>query len=151
MTEDLPLRRSPTRRRFLLAAAASLAAATGAGAAFAWLGRRYHGLPVKLEKLRQRLIRAAYDDLPVAAAITRHFDYLRLDPAGVERFAREYEAWLAGQRGTESVDLAFNRYLLSTDFFVHGADEGRVVRYLRFADPYRSPCGNPFIRLVGDR
>ena len=37
-------------------------------------------------------------------------------------------------------------YLLSSDFFVNGADESRTVRYLGFYDPLRA-CSNPFARL----
>jgi hypothetical protein len=36
-------------------------------------------------------------------------------------------------------------YLLSSDFFVNGADAGQLVRYLRLYDPVRA-CGNPFAR-----
>jgi hypothetical protein len=36
-------------------------------------------------------------------------------------------------------------YLLSSDFFVHGADESRTVQYVNLYDPMRA-CGNPFAR-----
>jgi hypothetical protein len=34
-------------------------------------------------------------------------------------------------------------FLLSTDFFAHGADESRPLGYAQLYDPYRSPCYNP--------
>jgi hypothetical protein len=37
-------------------------------------------------------------------------------------------------------------YLLSSDFFINGADESRVVRYLGYYDPIRA-CGNPFAQF----
>ncbi len=39
-------------------------------------------------------------------------------------------------------------YLLSSDFFINGADEDRIVRYLGTCDPLR-PCANPFARPIG--
>jgi hypothetical protein len=36
-------------------------------------------------------------------------------------------------------------YLLSSDFFVHGADESRTIQYVNLYDPMRA-CGNPFAR-----
>jgi hypothetical protein len=36
-------------------------------------------------------------------------------------------------------------YLLSSDFFQHGADESRIVRYVALFDPLRA-CDNPFAR-----
>lgn len=38
-------------------------------------------------------------------------------------------------------------FLLSSDFFVTGADESRIVRYRSLYDPMRA-CGNPFARPV---
>ena len=34
-------------------------------------------------------------------------------------------------------------FLLSTDFFAHGADESRPLRFVQLYDPYRAPCYNP--------
>ena len=34
-------------------------------------------------------------------------------------------------------------FLLSTDFFAHGADESRPLGYAQLYDPYLSPCYNP--------
>jgi hypothetical protein len=40
-------------------------------------------------------------------------------------------------------------FLLSSNFFVTGANESRVVRYLGLYDPMRA-CGNPFARPAFD-
>lgn len=45
-------------------------------------------------------------------------------------------------------DNVVSEYLLSTDFFHHGADERRPIQYVTFYDPMRSPCRNPFARQV---
>jgi len=44
-------------------------------------------------------------------------------------------------------DNLASTYLLSSDFFINGADESRLVRYRSYYDPMR-PCGNPFARPV---
>ena len=87
-----------------------------------------------------------YPHLPVAERIRRHFDYLTIDEAGLERFVREYERTfgaveldnVAGNR------LLYTKFLMSTDFFMNGQDETRPVRFVALHDPYVSPCWNPF-------
>lgn len=76
----------------------------------------------------------------VAAAIRDHFHYLDLDPEGVERFVEDWER-IRGRIVPERVPAM--KYLLSTDFFMHGADEKRTVHYVTVFDPYASPCFNP--------
>jgi hypothetical protein len=44
-------------------------------------------------------------------------------------------------------DPIISTYLLSSDFFIHGSDESRVIRYVAFFDPMRA-CSNPFARPV---
>ena len=129
----------------------SFAAGCGFAGAFAWITRRHQGVTPKVEAARRRLIRAIYGDLPLALAITRYYDYLRLEPADVERFAREYEHWQRAEELREPIEDTFGRFLLSTDFFLHDADESRPVRYLRLHDAYLTPCGNPFLRTPTTR
>lgn len=40
------------------------------------------------------------------------------------------------------------QYLLSSDFFVKGFNLLQQVRYLRYYDPYTSPCTNPFAKFT---
>ena len=47
-------------------------------------------------------------------------------------------------------DNVVTRFLMSTDFFQHGADENRPVRYLAFYDPPTTACQN-FVARVRDR
>jgi hypothetical protein len=143
MSHDLVAGRPPTRRRFLLTAAGAAAAFGGTGV-FAWVTRRYQGATAKAEQLHRRVIRAIYAEQPLAQAITRHYDYLELEPGAAERFARDHEAWRAAGGGPEPIDQVFTRFLLSTDFFLHRGAAARPVRYLRFYDPYLAPCANPF-------
>ncbi|MGO8858689.1 MAG: hypothetical protein ACLQO1_23775 [Steroidobacteraceae bacterium] len=46
-------------------------------------------------------------------------------------------------------DNLISTYLLSSDFFLNGADESRTVNYVAYYDPLR-PCQNPFARLAVD-
>jgi hypothetical protein len=77
-----------------------------------------------------------------------HFPYLDLEPAGVARFLSDYERYESRfvARSPLPVDV-YTRYLLSTDFFQHGADESRQIQYVGFYDPYVTPCLNPLARL----
>ena len=86
-----------------------------------------------------------------ATTVRRLLPYLRLDEDGLARFAQDLlardqhmllrrasagdaqaEAWLGQQ------------FLLSSDFFWHGADEAKTVGYRTYYDPYELPCANPF-------
>lgn len=46
-------------------------------------------------------------------------------------------------------DNLVSTYLLSSDFFLNGADESRTVKYVGYYDPLR-PCQNPFARPAID-
>jgi hypothetical protein len=110
----------------------------------------------------------------IAMVIRKRLAYLRLDEAGVQRFARELaakndianyklRALVAAGRlysgvsypGYNAISNAIRKgedrivtvYLLSSDFFVMGADEGRTVHYLQLYDALRA-CSNPFARPV---
>ena len=79
-----------------------------------------------------------------AARLRAHFNYLDLDPAGVDLYFADCRRY---QRGfSPRLPLAadvYTRYLLSTDFFQHGADESRRIHYVGFFDPSVTPCSNP--------
>jgi hypothetical protein len=110
----------------------------------------------------------------VAALIYDRLNHLPLDPAGVDRFAREYVARYGAFAasvhhrrtlgGTFRIDavrrllpqerqqalLSFERklisyYLRSTDYFQ--TTRPREVRYVAFADPYEVGCANPLAVL----
>ena len=44
-------------------------------------------------------------------------------------------------------DNVVTKYLPSTDFFLHGADEFRDLSCLSVYEPHRAPGRNPFARL----
>lgn len=81
-----------------------------------------------------------------------HFDYLDLDSAGVEQYFADYQRSrpMFSRRLPLSQDV-HTRYLLSTDFFRHGADESRRIHYVGFYDPYVTPCNNPLAGFEGER
>jgi hypothetical protein len=73
-----------------------------------------------------------------------HFSYLTLDNAGVEQFFTDHRRFRGDlPRHARLPSDAYTRYLLSTDFFRHRADESQIVRYVGFYDPDNTPCGNP--------
>lgn len=110
----------------------------------------------------------------VIAILRRRVGYLRTAPGSFERFANEYLAYKAQHREQLArlsiialpftyvtlyrwlplghwlrrlEDNVVGKYLLSTDFFIHGADESRRVEYLSFYEPHLAPCRNPFAHL----
>jgi hypothetical protein len=105
--------------------------------------------------------------------VRKRLDYLTLDPEGLEIFARDMAALHVNSKGRlqtlaligpayvrfplssghnrfayllrHGEDRIVSTYLISSDFFVNGMNESRVVRYLGLPDPLRA-CGNPFAR-----
>jgi len=142
-----------TRRKFLLGGMGIIAVAGIGGLTFGRMGA----------------------ESEIAALVRRRLSFLRLNDAGVRAFAKDQVAALLAKRPswnrwkyhflamfTKSFtqygssndhrtriqrieDNLATTYLLSSDFFINGADESRTVEYLGLYDPLR-PCGNPFAR-----
>jgi hypothetical protein len=115
----------------------------------------------------------------VAHGVRKKLPWLKLDDAGVREFAKAHVAELLAKRPTWyrwkyhfhqlfvhpaarwgiSTDTRSRRdrlednfatiYLLSSDFFVNGSDESRLVKYVALYDPMRA-CGSPFARRPSD-
>jgi hypothetical protein len=110
----------------------------------------------------------------VVMVLRKRLNYLTLDEAGVWQFARDCVTRMpvssaklriiaaiapiysrlptspdtyAGSLTRFGEERIVTRYLLSSDFFVGGADEQRVVHYLAYFDALRA-CSNPFARPV---
>jgi hypothetical protein len=146
------------RRRFLaVAGGASLASVAAVG------GWRYV---------------SASDAEAIVAVLRRRLHFMRLDERGLRAFAADLAArrlvssrrlHLLGAAGPLYVNLPMpagrgalaselqhgeervvSLYLLSSDFFLNGADEMRPVGYLAFYDPLgdERACVNPFARPV---
>ncbi|MDH4043250.1 MAG: hypothetical protein OEY20_13970 [Gemmatimonadota bacterium] len=111
----------------------------------------------------------------IRSLVARRLYFLDLDPAGLDAFARDAMAdpqlpfpkhmhvrrWFFSLYSRVPVRLfpllpardrlaglearVVQKYLLSTDFFLQGADESVTVRYRAYFDPYRRPCVNPFL------
>jgi hypothetical protein len=60
-------------------------------------------------------------------------------------FQRFYRSTDKRSRLARLEDTLISTYLLSSDFFLNGADESRTVNYVAYYDPLR-PCQNPFAR-----
>jgi hypothetical protein len=113
----------------------------------------------------------------IVSHVRRRLSFLKLDEAGLHAFAKDQVAALLAKRPTwnrmkyhflsiftksfskydhssdrrsrveRMTDGFASTYLLSSDFFVSGANPAEVVHYLSLYDPLR-PCGNPFARPV---
>jgi hypothetical protein len=113
----------------------------------------------------------------IVSHVRRRLSFLKLDEAGLRAFAKDQVAALLAKRPTwnrmkyhflsiftktftkydrsndrrsrmeRMTDGFASTYLLSSDFFVNGANPANAVRYLSLYDPLR-PCGNPFARPV---
>lgn len=95
-----------------------------------------------------------------ARVVEKKLDYLQTSEEDRERFARDFaveapmaEGRLAGRdrwsgaRVEALEERICAAFLLSTDFFRNGADEGRPVRYLALYEPTKIGCVNPFARF----
>ncbi|HEX2341287.1 MAG TPA: hypothetical protein VHI98_12485 [Vicinamibacterales bacterium] len=77
-----------------------------------------------------------------------HFDYLELDPDSVRSYFADCGRYRHGfSRRLPLAPDVYTNYLLSTDFFRHGGDESRRVRYVGYYDPAVTPCNNPLARF----
>lgn len=115
----------------------------------------------------------------VIAVLRKRLDYLKLDEQGLHAYAADLVARKSVSSGklrsiaaagpvyahldVSSFANPFTRelrhgeerlvslYLLSSDFFLNGADETRMVRYRGYYDPVGqlSPCSNFFSRPLG--
>ena len=114
------------------------------------------------------------DQTAIIKVIYKRLAYLKLDEAGVRRFATD----MAARKAISSLrlrvldaagglytrlsptpggkidralrhgeDRIVTQYLISSDFFTHGADKSRTVNYPGYYDPL-VPCNNPFARPV---
>jgi hypothetical protein len=139
----------PSRRQIIAGVLGSLAAVTG------WRYWRSNEEEAILLVLHKRL------------------DYLQLDPQGARAFAADLVSQhllspmrlkligavaplynRIGLNGHDALqetirhgeERVVSNFLLSSDFFVNGADTDRIVRYLGFYDPLKG-CSNPFARF----
>ena len=113
----------------------------------------------------------------IASILRRRLSFLTLDQDGVRAFskdqatailAKKIPTWNRLRYHFGAVGPSFNRFyrstdrrsrvarledtlvstfLLSSDFFLNGGDESRMVKYIVYYDPIR-PCQNPFARPV---
>jgi hypothetical protein len=78
------------------------------------------------------------------ARLQAHFDYLDLDAGGVRQFFADVARFnpAFSPRRPLGPDI-HTQYLMSTDFFRHGADESRRIQYVAYYDPSVTACRNP--------
>jgi hypothetical protein len=79
-----------------------------------------------------------------------HFDYLDIDPAALIAFFQDVRRYSANFSATLPLGPHLHtQFLLSTDFFMHGADEARLLKYVGYYDPNMVVCNNPLARFDG--
>jgi hypothetical protein len=115
---------------------------------------------------------AGRDQSAIAKVLYKKLPYLRLDEDGVSRFAGDIASKgivssfrlhvidaadglythhplspdsRLGRLIRHGEDRVVTQYLMSSDFFINGADKNRTVRYLGYYDPLVA-CNNPFAR-----
>lgn len=131
-------------RRNWLKLSLCAAGVSASGSALAW----HH---------RDRIKTLQADD--VESFLRDNFSYLRLNISSDEfaKFHSGYEElhgkvprrwWYLSRGGDEetlreTLDKLSITFLLSTNFFVNGADEAMEVRYQTLYSPYGAPCYNP--------
>ncbi|HUG36774.1 MAG TPA: hypothetical protein VML54_07475 [Candidatus Limnocylindrales bacterium] len=77
--------------------------------------------------------------------------FLPLERGEVENFALAYVLHRDAGTLTPALELDLQRrFLLSTDFFDHGADLQRTPRYVLFYDPWATPCSNRLAQRPAD-
>ncbi|MBU2986853.1 hypothetical protein KO528_15920 [Saccharophagus degradans] len=116
----------------------------------------------------------SYQDI-VKEVIKTRLHYLKISKADLNKFAAAYAQEVAKSRtkvmlidfsyDCRTTDLChqmvndrinyFENYIVtyflkSSDFFINGMNENKPVKYLSIdlVDPYKSPCYNPFARLI---
>lgn len=140
------------RRTFVKRTAVGLGviSAGGLGATWAWMVEAFgwSGAARRIPQVPGYVAdRVGTYVLSVEQQIRGHFDYLDIDEDGLRAFADVHREQF-GEGGNARYDsLLYERFLLSTDFFPNGADESRKVSFVRYYDPYLSPCWNPCARL----
>jgi hypothetical protein len=115
------------------------------------------------------LWRLALKDDFIARTVRKKLPYLKVSQDDLMRFATDYrQSAVQGQKKVIALCAVFapifrilyrNRpenllaaiedkiaesFLMSSDLFMKGGDTSLNIAYVRFYDPYRLPCGNPF-------
>jgi hypothetical protein len=127
-------------RRAFLRTAALAALPLGAGVvawrdSLAWFVSRASARVVAMARSPEDRLRA-------------HFHYLTFDPAAAAQYVADlrYHNPAFSARQPLGPDI-HTQFLLSTDFFQHGADEQRTIHYVGYYDPASTPCHNPLVRF----
>jgi hypothetical protein len=127
-------------RRKLLVWTAALGAGLAAGA--------FALFPVVRVNARSWASRLARSGSTPKAKLLRHFSYLKISDDVAERYVADYRAHVRDVgRLSELGDDFHTRFLLSTDFFQHGADESRPLEYVAIYGPTITLCYNPLAKL----
>lgn len=128
-----------SRRKFL-----AWTAALGAGL----VGGALALFPAARENARSWAARLAHSGSAPKAKLLAHFDYLKISDEVAERYVADYSANVREVGRLSELGLDFyTRFLLSTDFFQHGADESRALEYVAIYGPTITLCYNPLAKL----
>ena len=109
----------------------------------------------------------------IGALLRRNLPYLQLEPDGVTSFSKDFYlrlppllqkflrwTWMIrpvfyllftlqlSKRWKGFQDDIVEQYLLSSDFFLNDGNEGQIVHYRGYYDPYDRACTNPFAKFT---
>ena len=131
-------------RRNLMKAGVTSGVLVGLAGTGAWFGRDW------IKRLQPQemaeYLRANFDYLTFNFNEDKFLEYAKEYREHYEEISRELWSDLRGrgsEQHREEIDQFATRFLMSTDFFMYGADESRPINYVMFYHPYRSPCWNP--------
>ena len=145
-----------TRRKFLLGGAAAVVIAGGGVVVFGRMGFEAEVVSILRRRLGYLNLEAAglhafARDQAAAAFAKKIPTWNRMRYHFLSAFAPAHNRYFKSNDHRSKIvrleDTLVSTYLLSSDFFLNGADESRVVTYVAYFDPLL-PCRNPFTRLV---
>jgi hypothetical protein len=146
----MDLRRTLTRRKFLISGGALLTVGVSG-----WAYTReftYRNLIISV--LHRKLAYMTLDEASLrtfADAFVNDYGTLGLKGEGLALSRPVFP--IVDSPGTDEVTRFENRvvskFLLSSDFFRNGADETRLITYVAYYNPYSLACANPFAVLDG--
>ena len=105
----------------------------------------------------------------VKTIVRRELHFLKIHPDALDQFAVEFARYITkrsfittqklrfkiaavyfirrNSKSSETVNYVAGKFLLSSDFFLHGMDETRVLNFVGMHDMDLAVCANPFSHL----
>jgi hypothetical protein len=76
--------------------------------------------------------------------IANHYSYLKFEKGAIAHYLQEYEEKeMPIGLINRNKRRFYKHFLISTDFFLHQEDGGRIIQFVGYYDPYDMPCYSP--------